>query len=154
LYLSGLHLDPILINGVGGVMATAPTISEILKVQREWRLLARIDILDCSSYVAGGEAIEAFWRVLVSDYHWDMSGIQRRCTRRDYKAYRNWKRDLEPLAKFGQAILPPCTMLAFGVHVLAVDFSSPRRATFEWVQPSFQKEIKSTSLREEKFLWF
>ncbi|KAN0108649.1 Heterokaryon incompatibility protein (HET) domain containing protein [Hyaloscypha variabilis] len=99
LHLSGVHLDPILSNGVGGVMAAAPTISEILKVQREWRLLARIDMPDCSSYVAGGEAIEAFWRVLVSDYHWEMSGIQRRCESRDYKAYRNWKRDLEAIGE-------------------------------------------------------
>jgi hypothetical protein len=60
LHLSGVHLDHIPSNGVGSVVAAAPTMTEILQVQREWRLLAGIDMPNHSSYIAGGEAIEAF----------------------------------------------------------------------------------------------
>ncbi|MCJ1436819.1 hypothetical protein MMC27_006201 [Xylographa pallens] len=72
-----------------------PTLSEVLQIHQEWRLLCNLGIDNELRYVAGGKASEAYWRTLINGVYTGSGESRRRCQTSDYKAYLEWLYELE-----------------------------------------------------------
>jgi hypothetical protein len=117
LNLTGIQLDHVLISGIGGAMASLSTASEILETLSEWRRLSRADAPEQSSYVAGGKALDAFWRVLSSDLVpiniYNLDELWRRCQSKDEKTYLEWLSALREQGNDRLNALPSYLVMAY-----------------------------------------